>query len=129
MVFRSRQDGWIVAVLIGSVVLGIVAVTPALAAGQLTAPIIVSTLSVGLVLWLMISTYYRVADGQLTIVSGPLRWNIDLVSIESVQPTRSPLAAPAMSLDRLEIRYSGGRSVLVSPDDQAAFIAALQVRR
>ncbi|MEM1261021.1 MAG: PH domain-containing protein [Pseudomonadota bacterium] len=128
MVFRSRQDGWVVALLIASVALGSVAVIPAVATGNLTVSVVISIASVALVIWLLMATYYRVDDGELTIVSGPLSWRIDLTSIESIEPSRSVLAAPALSLDRLEIRYGGGRSVLVSPDDQAAFIAAIRVR-
>lgn len=77
--------------------------------------------------------YYKIEDDWLIVYSffRPTRYPI--AKIASVTPTKSVLAAPAVSLDkRLAIKFSD-RSVLkssmplvVSPERAEAFIAALK---
>ena len=76
-------------------------------------------------MWLFASTDYRVSDGECLVRSGPFRWRIPLDDIEAVRATRNPLSSPALSLDRLEIRYAGGRKIMISPLDRAGFLAAI----
>jgi hypothetical protein len=57
-----------------------------------------------------------------------MRWIIALETIDEVYPTRSPLSSPALSLDRLLIRYKnlhGPSTLMVSPEDKTAFLNAL----
>ena len=110
MEFRSAVDGWFIAL-------------------ALVLPAVTALVAVGLPVWLMVSTVYRVAGGMLTIRSGPFRWVIPLAEIETVKPSRSLLSSPALSMRRLEIRYAGGRSILVSPTDPERFLRALGVGR
>lgn len=128
MTFRSSVDVWVAL----AITAGIAGVGIALAGASATAVgvpwLSIATLLVAgvcLPLWILIGTRYVVADNLLTIVSGPLRWRIPVASIKSVTPTRSLWASPALSLDRLRIVYGRNRSVLVSPDDKAAFVSAL----
>ena len=128
MTFRSSVDVWVAL----AITAGIAGVGLALAGAVVTAVgvpwLSIATLLVAgvcLPLWLLFGTRYVVADDMLTIVSGPLRWRIPVASIKSVTPTRSLWASPALSLDRLRIVYGRNRSVLVSPDDKAAFVSAL----
>ncbi len=52
-----------------------------------------------------------------------------MAPIETISPSRSPVASPACSLDRLHIRYGGSESgLLVSPIDKRVFLEALVVR-
>ncbi len=74
---------------------------------------------------LLIGTHYTVDRGELKIISGPFRWKVSIDEITSVEPTRSPLSSPALSLDRLRIRYGKGRRVLVSPADKEGFLRAI----
>lgn len=74
---------------------------------------------------ILLRTHYTVHDDQLTIACGPVTWTIKLSEIAEVAETRSPLSSPALSLDRLRIRYAGRRSVMISPDDKKAFLAAI----
>jgi len=74
---------------------------------------------------ILLRTHYTVHDDQLTIACGPVTWTIKLSEITDVAETRSPLSSPALSLDRLRIRYAGRRSIMVSPDDKKAFLAAI----
>ena len=62
-----------------------------------------------LVIWILYGTRYLVTDDLILAVCGPFRTSVPLAAVEEVLPSRNPLAAPACSLDRLEIRHSGRR--------------------
>jgi membrane protein YdbS with pleckstrin-like domain len=134
MVFASKIDTWLVAVAVGGPVLALAFVLfGAFRSGGPWAAVVFAAVAVFAVLafvsWLFASTDYRVAGGLLTIRSGPLRWRIPVGDIESVTATRNPLSSPALSLDRLQIRYRSAASesdILVSPKDKEGFIAALR---
>jgi hypothetical protein len=40
--------------------------------------------------------------------------------------SRSPFSSPALSLDRLQIDYGAGKSILISPADKEGFIEAIE---
>lgn len=127
--FKSKVDSWI------KLLLGAVIVVQTLAIGSAafqagdpratTAMILVGVAVVGLMIWLTLATYYVVDRGRLTIVAGPFRWKVLIDEISSVEATRSPLSSPALSLDRLRIRYGKNRRIMVSPADKAAFLKAI----
>jgi hypothetical protein len=79
----------------------------------------------GLPVWLLFSTYYVVEANTLKIRSGPFGWSILISEIKSVRPSRSVLSSPALSLNRLEIQYGRGQSILVSPEDIEGFKNAI----
>jgi hypothetical protein len=62
---------------------------------------------------------------SLLIRCGPFRWTVPIDSITAVEETRNPLSSPALSLDRLRIRYGKQRQVMVSPADKAGFMKAI----
>ncbi len=74
---------------------------------------------------ILIATYYVVDKEVLRIVSGPFRIRVKLDEIDSVKATRNPLSSPALSLDRLMIRYGNKRRVMVSPADRNGFLRAI----
>ena len=76
-------------------------------------------------LWLLVATYYRIDEEVLSIRCGPFFWRIPLKETESIRRSRSSLSSPALSLDRLWIRYSGGKRILISPKDREEFIHAI----
>jgi hypothetical protein len=77
-------------------------------------------------LWVLYGTKYTVTSDRLEARSGPFRFQVPLLEIDSVEPSRNPLSSPACSLDRLDIRYGRGRRhILVSPRDKVAFLRAL----
>jgi uncharacterized membrane protein YdbT with pleckstrin-like domain len=81
--------------------------------------------SMALIVWLYVSTEYTVTDEGLRVRSGPIYSRVDAKRIDCVRPTRTILSAPALSLDRLEVRGAFG-SVVVSPADKRAFVRALK---
>jgi len=130
-IFKSRIDTWLFVVLgisgftaIGTVVAVAIAEPAALWVGGLTLLV-----GVGLPLWLILQTDYSLVDGTLLIRSGPFRWKVPVAAIRSIVPTRNPLSSPALSLDRLQIDYGPGKSIMVSPQDKQAFIDAIQAHK
>lgn len=128
MVFRSAVDWWFYAVVIGAAVVTVSALVPVFTtgrAGAIALSVLAVAASFGLVLWMMLATYYRVDGETLSVRSGPFHWTIPLAQIRSVKPSRSPLSSPALSLDRIEITYGADRSLMVSPKDRQGFLAAI----
>lgn len=127
-VFPSKIDIWLVVLLGGSLLLALAGVLTA--AASVDDPAVwlglAMTVAVGaFVVWLFRTTRYELDGRELVVRSGPFRWRIDLAAVESVTPSRNPLSSPALSLDRLQIRYGKGRFLLVSPAERERFLAAL----
>jgi hypothetical protein len=127
--YPSRIDAWLVILVGGSV--GIVLVL-ALASyshspseslqslGVLAATLLFSAL-VGY------PCQYTLTDAQLVIRSGLIRQRIAYRDITAIEPSRSPWAAPALSLRRVKVSFSG-RFQLVSPRERERFIDDLRGR-
>ena len=72
---------------------------------------------------LFLTTHYTIEGHQLTIKCGFLyHSNIDIQSISKVSETNNPISSPAISLDRLEIRYGSHNSVIISPREKQDFL-------
>lgn len=131
--FQSKVDRWLAAVLIICLVMmlaSLIAMSLEVAREpMLVAAIVAIILGIALIAWIGLATYYEIDRTTLTVVSGPMRWHIPLQEISAVEATRSPLSAPALSLDRLRIRYGDNRSIVVSPRDKAKFIKKLGLDR
>jgi Bacterial PH domain len=128
-VFKSKVDPWVRLVIL-AVILFELFVIGSIAVGTrdpLTTTLIVlaCTGMIALLVSVLIGTSYTVDRGVLRVASGPICWKIPLDAIHSVQATRSLLSSPALSLDRLRIRYGRNRSILVSPADRSGFLRAI----
>jgi membrane protein YdbS with pleckstrin-like domain len=124
MKYSSKVDWWLAAILLlalgGELVVALTVHTV-----WAWVPLISTLALYACLLW---PVAYTLEADALEIRSGLTRMKIPYAAIESVEPTRNPLSAPALSLDRLAIRYSGGQLALISPKDKAAFIQKLSVR-
>ncbi|WP_199610436.1 PH domain-containing protein [Flocculibacter collagenilyticus] len=89
----------------------------------------IGIMSLLLPVWSLVRTYYVIDGQKLSIYSGPFRWHIDTHTIITIEPSKSLLSGPALSLDRLAIRYGNNKTILVSPKDKVSFIAELDKRR
>ena len=83
----------------------------------------------GLPLWLLVSTRYELSATDLYIFSGPFSWRVPLREVKSISPTRSVLASPALSFDRLRIDHGRFDSIMISPREKDRFIDELEARR
>ena len=132
MKFPSKVDAWLIVlmvVLIGGVSAVILVVSKSVPGPPLIVVVLTPFVALGLVLWSFGSTYYVIDGGTLLAKSSFLSWRIDIRSIVEITPTRSTASSPAMSLDRLAIRYRKGgrvRQILVSPRDKSGFLHALR---
>lgn len=127
--YQSKVDWWLAAILILSMLLMLGSLVTIARQVEREPSLVVASiaimLGIGLIAWVGLATYYTVDEETLEIVSGPFRWRIPIAAITAVEPTRCPLSAPAMSLDRLRIRYGQNRAILVSPKDREAFLGNL----
>lgn len=129
--FKSKVDAWLVIVLAVSTIVLIAGLAATLYSRPDPLAVVVMLAATLLFLLLvgsiLLRTYYRVDAGMLTIVSGPLRRSVAIDQITSVERTRNPLSSPALSLDRLRIRYGDNKSVMISPADRDKFLKALGI--
>jgi Bacterial PH domain len=134
VIYRSKKDTWLVlafALTIAfPVVLGVWFLS-ILSLKLIGGLLIAIGIAVGIfIYWLVTPLYYEIAEAQLNVRAGPKRWTIPLESITEVVPTRSPLSSPALSLERLLIRYENDHSpstLMISPENKNTFLRALAI--
>lgn len=127
--FAAKRDGWLVAVLWAASLIDF-AVAAWLWLGGVGAPAFVAPLLLlaGVFqLHVLYAVDYTFEGDALRVRASLFRWRVPLAAIDAVDPTRNPLSSPAPSLDRLLIRY-GGKRIMISPADRAAFLRALAAR-
>ena len=127
--FRSKVDRWIQVLLVMIIITEAWTIgAAAISAGDplaTTGMILLGIAVIALLVWLLLGTYYTVDRGTLKIVSGPFRWNVPIDQIHSVEATKSVLSSPALSLDRIRIRYGKRRNIIISPADKKGFLAEI----
>lgn len=127
--FASRTDPWLFVLLVLAIAGQLIALILVVVRGQSPEATVIVALTVilgiSLIVSVLIHTHYTVADDRLTVVSGPFRWTIPLADITSVTASHNPLSSPALSLDRLKIRYGKRKFILVSPEDKRGFLRAI----
>ncbi len=68
------------------------------------------------------STKYIVGEETITIRSGFVKKRILIRDIKQILNTKNPIAAHALSFDRLEIVYGAHQTEIISPKDKEQFI-------
>lgn len=80
----------------------------------------------GIFAYLFTQTFYEINGTELKIKSGFLyNHMVDINDIREIKETNNPLSSPAISLDRLEVRYGKNKYVLISPKDKKGFIDSI----
>jgi hypothetical protein len=138
--YPSRVDPWVAVLLVLTAAVSLVAVWALLSAVDRIG-IVVGGLTLAVLLGTALVVYpvsYTIGERELVIRSGVWRIRVPLDSIIRVQPSRTLLASPALSLDRLAIEYHTDRfsrpTVYISPvrrdefADRLADAAGLQRR-
>lgn|GEM_PF-211234 len=124
MYFSSKRDTWIGLLLWIPIIAGLVLTTwIPFTNGQYdpTGSFIFVPI-VAFIAWLWFGTGYRVTDDELKIKCGPIRQTIPLKEITNIKNTRNPISSPALSLDRLEIKFGESKIAIISPQDKERFI-------
>lgn len=125
IVYRSKVDAWLIAVLGSAVAVSIYTAITVLSDPTPTnwaVALFTAAVGAGLPVWLLFSTRYTLDKGQLTVQSGPFKWRIPVAEIRNITPTSNPLASPALSLRRLRIDYGRGKSLMISPSNKEQFL-------
>ena len=131
-VFTSKIDLWLAFLILGSgLLLILVPVWEWIYNDSSTTRILfISLLTIpGSILLLLIffNIKYSLSEDELFVKNGFSTQSIPLKDIIYIIPTNSMLSAPALSLDRIEIKYEGG-SIVISPKDKDGFYRAIQER-
>lgn len=127
--YPSKVDWWLAVILAATPVVMLVATLLGPEDGRWAG--LVGTLVIAAVyLGLVFPTRYGIDRTQLTIRHGLFTKRIELARITEVTPTRSPLSSPALSLDRLKIRWGEGLfgAVMISPARRREFLSELAAK-
>ena len=132
--YQSKTDTWLAAVILASACACLGACVAILGDGFPVGPVMlwVGFLVVGgvwLPIWILRATIYELRDNHLFVRCGPFRLTVPFADIASVRRTRSIMSGPALSYERVEIRYGRHRSILISPERRAEFPIDLENRR
>ncbi|WP_169392708.1 MULTISPECIES: PH domain-containing protein [Psychrobacter] len=133
LVFTSKIDFWIAAILFGAILLTIAAPFwqwKRNGDGSLAQSIFLAFMLlpfIALTLLPLFRTKYTLTESQLLINNGFFTQRIEIAKITKITPTRNMKSSPALSLDRIKISYQGN-SVLISPKDKPLFLQEIQAR-
>ena len=119
--FQSKKDIWFAVLIWGVIILMFFMMITE----QNIVVYIVGILNNALLLWLWFGTSYKIDDENLIVKSGPFKSTIDIKSIKKLRATKTLLAGPALSIDRIEIQYKRYDFVIVSPKEKNKFIESL----
>lgn len=87
---------------------------------------VIFTLFIGLNIYLLFSIRYILTPTELVVRFLFFSRTYPLDVFTRIEYTRNPLSAPAASLDRLELYYGKGNSILISPKEKNEFLAEIK---
>lgn len=122
-VYKSEVDIWLALLVIVPVFLAVIA---ALKSSEWIAAVVL-LLCIVFILYIFYTTKYTINEDVLTVKLGFIvNIVIPVSGIKSVKKTNNPLSAPALSLNRLEIKYGNKYDyTLISPVNREDFIKQL----
>ena len=130
MRFNSRKDRWVYILIFGSIAVMVIPVLPLLSEGfSLTAALLtLFVLSISaLLLWLIYGTYYFIEEGFVKYRSGPLKGEIPIDSIHTLEKGKTLWVGyrPATATKGVIIRYNKYDEIYFSPDSNDQFVEEL----
>jgi hypothetical protein len=125
--YPSKIDWWLVPVLCVPPVAAVAVCVASALAGSITNLLVgvaVTAFIAGLYFGLVFPMRYGLDDTHMIVRNGVCRQRILLAEITDVYPTRNPLSSPALSLDRLHVKFGQGyfKAVMISPADHDLFL-------
>lgn len=128
MFFSSKKDNWVTIIIWGMVIyIGWICVSEPEFIDLQKAGIwdvvlfIICISTIIFLLSMFYNTGYLVKSGVIKIKSGFLKSQVKIKDIREIKASRTLLSAPALSLDRLEIKYNRYDFVIISPADKVEF--------
>jgi len=120
-VFKSKIDWWFGLLLVYPIFMSVKSMLLGEWVGLLGLSIVVV-----LILFFSKTTRYIIIDNQLIVMSTWVVYErIDIFKITKIEKTNSILSSPALSLDRIRIRYNKYDEVLISPKVKKEFVDEL----
>lgn len=129
--YRSRVDWWLGLLLVAVPVISVgtaVLLTLSGDAGEAVIGWLVVLGLIGMYVGVVWPLRYELTDGELVVRFGLMRTRVPYARIRGVVPSRSVLAAPALSLDRLALDIGQALPLTISPDDRDGFLDDLAAR-
>jgi hypothetical protein len=125
--YGSKVDWWLGAVLVLAPLVPLVACIALAASGKMAElPIGIGVFLFVAALYggLVVPVKYGLGDGNLVVRFGLCRVRVPLADVSEVHPTRNPLSSPALSLDRLYVKFGEGfsKAVMISPENRDQFL-------
>ena len=129
IVYPSKVDVWLILVIAGTAVVVGWAGYNAMQTDPNASKVLFASaaLIVIIVFGLAVPCRYTLKDDHLIIRAGLIRFSVQYSDVVSVEPSRNPLSAPALSLKRVKIKLKRGYQ-LVSPKDRDGFMSELKKR-
>jgi hypothetical protein len=122
LVFRSKRSAWFsIAVLLPLLFMVVIAFQDPWYISLVMLPVLI------LIVPIYFRTFYKIHDiNQLSVVCG-LFYNktFPVNEIIGLRPTNNVMSSPALSLDRIELRFRDRKTLLISPVKPDQFIEAL----
>mgnify|MGYP000164766877 CR=1 FL=1 len=126
--FKSKVDTWMIILLVLLVLTSAYGVYDMLLTeASLLSSITLFVAGIILPLSLAFNTKYEVFENDLVITCGFFRWKISKQDITEIKETKSILASPALSLNRLKITYRNNKAIIISPENKEHFIKSLNL--
>ncbi len=128
--YPSKVDAWLAVALAMAPLMTTGAVVGAVIAGDgVWIAALAMLFIVALYAGLVVPMRYGMDDTHVIVRHGLVRQRIPLAAITEVSPTRNPLSSPALSLDRIEIKFGDGffKSARISPEPRAEFLEELAI--
>lgn len=126
--FRSKVDAQLVVPVAVGVVIPVLLGIRGVTSGRLSIVAAVALTVVSLALTSFCFVSYTVTDDSIVVRRGVIRSEMPLNRPRELRGTREGMAAPALSLDRIEIRTDRGLWLLVSPSNRSGFVEAIRAR-
>lgn len=130
-IYNSKIDWWITAVILFTVAISFIG--PLIDGESYMIGAIMAFLLLSLEIGMFASVKYQIKERKLGIRNGLYRWDwYPVDQIKDLKKTHSILTAPALSFDRIAIRFTDKKILKsslpleISPKDRDNFIATLK---
>lgn len=97
--------------------------------GQLIVPFLLLIINAQ-ICWMWFHTGYEINDTTLSYYSGLMKGKIEIASIRKIEKKKNLYGGlkPALGVHGLIVHYQKYEDIYISPENQEAFVAALQER-
>lgn len=127
--YSKRSKGWLIPLFGPSILLIFIGIQQYVRTGIWTFDIIVVWGIAAIVGVLMgtywFNTYYLFDETELVAVSGFFKMKVTYADMTKAERTNSPLNGPALTLNRIRIKFGKYKEILIAPAEEAEFFRLL----